>query len=237
MLVFGQSARKKQLARKPVTLYGHAVDEVLFYDHVGIRLNVYQNTTERTTNVAAKMRGGLMSILSSRLNLSELSCITTIKLYKTIVLPRSLYGAELWHKMNKEDLSRLETAHRFCLKKIQDFPKRAKSALVECSAKCYQIATYIDQKKLLFIGRLCRLSCKKLAKRVFVERLFQHQANYNVKNSGIVFNLLDVLSTYNLRQYIELFLSDAIFPDKNAWKSLVRQAIETREHIGRDTSF
>ena len=179
MLVLGESVRRKQSAnrRHAVTLYGEAIEEVVDHVHVGVSLNVYQSTAGRSVEAAAKMRRCLMSIVGSRVNLMELSCSTAVKLYHTIVLPRGLYGAELWYKLTKDDLSKLDVAHRFCLKTIQSFPKRAKSVIVERMAKCHDIEAYIDKKKLLFVGRLCRLQWSMLAKKVFIERLHQDRAN------------------------------------------------------------
>ena len=36
-----------------------------------------------------------------------MSCLTAIILYKTVVLPRGLYGAELWDRLTKEELRKL----------------------------------------------------------------------------------------------------------------------------------
>ena len=108
-----------------------------------------------------------MSILGNGVKRSGVSCITAMKLYKTIVHLRSLHGAELWSKYTKENAMKLERAHHFCLKVIQALPKRTKTIIVEQIVNMYSIETYIELKKLTFLSRLCRLDHTKLAKRVF----------------------------------------------------------------------
>jgi hypothetical protein len=57
VLVFGESVRRKQLAhmRHSVKLYGQTVEEVTSCDHVGVTLNVFFNSADRSTTAAAKM--------------------------------------------------------------------------------------------------------------------------------------------------------------------------------------
>ena len=177
-----------------------------------------------------------MSVLGCRLNLTELSCITAIKLYKSIVLPRCLYGSELWHKLSKQDLTKLEEAHRFCLKKIQCFPKRTKTIIVECMSDCHSIEAYIDQRKLTFFGRLCRLNHATLAKTVFLQRLYQHNAR-GFEGAGIVHDLMRVMLKYNMGQYLDNFATSAEFPGKKQWKAIVGQALLSTEFNKRIMSF
>ena len=123
-IVFGESARNKRYGNDhfDVILNGQVIEKVSNCVHVGVVLNSAHGNTERTKNAISKMRGGLMSIIGHGGKLPELTCITAIKLYKSIVLPRSLYGSELWYQLSKDDLHKLEVAHRFFLKYIQSFP-------------------------------------------------------------------------------------------------------------------
>jgi hypothetical protein len=146
ILVFSNRQRsKRSRAGGEFLLYDKVIENVEESVHVGITLNIFQNNLQRMTKSASKIRGGLMAIAGSRA--SGLSCCTAIKLYKTVVLPRGLYGAELWSRLNKNELSTIERAHRFCLKFIQRLPKRTKTVIVECMVDTYSIETYIDIKK------------------------------------------------------------------------------------------
>ena len=131
------------------------------------------------------MRRCLMSILHVGGRSKGLSRLTASKLYNTIVLPRGLYGAELWTKLTRDDITKLEQSHHYCLKAIQGFPVRSKSLFVQAMINAYSMEAYIDIKKLQFLGRLCRLGSDKLAKQVFLERFYQHLSGRD-KSIGFV---------------------------------------------------
>ena len=179
VIIFGESNRNIRSGNDhfAVKLYDEEIEKVSSCIHVGIALNSSKYTATRTNNAISKMRGGLMSIIGHGVKLPELSCITAVKLYKSIVLPSSLYGSELWYRLTRNDITKLEVAHRFCLKYIQSFPKRTRTIIVHTMSKCSSIESYIDRKKLLFFGRLCRLDSSKLAKRVFIERVYLPNSN------------------------------------------------------------
>jgi hypothetical protein len=225
VLVFGKSVKEKHKKNcgSLIKLYNRIIDEVNNYTHVGVNLYSDQDTTERSIETAARMRGCFMSILGQRLNFSEISCMTAIKLYNTIVLPRSLYGAEVWYKLTKQDVTKFEIAHRFCLKRVQSLPKRSRSVIVHSMVKIWSIESYIDNKKLLFLGRLCRLSSKTLAKQVFLEMLYAYKTCNST--SGCVYNFCCILSKYELYDYINTFLNQTFFPSKNEWRKIVTNAV------------
>jgi hypothetical protein len=157
-----------------------------------------------------------------------LSCVTVIKLYKTIVLPRSLYGAELWSKLTQENITKLERAQHFCLKVVQTLPNRTKGVIVQAMVNIYSIETCIDINKLQFMGRLCRLDHGKLAKQIFLERLYQHLYANN-EGLGFVADAVRILETYGLVQQLEEYISSCLFPSKAHWKSAVESSVKLVE--------
>ena len=86
------------------------------------------------------------------------------------------------------------------------------------------IESYIDKRKLLFFGRLCRLKCSKLAKNVFIERIYHHENN-NKSGTGPVEDMCRIIYKYDLSGYLEKFSMDTSFPDKYPWRNIVNQAI------------
>jgi hypothetical protein len=174
------------------------------------------------------MRGALMSIVGSGVRPTGLSCVTVIKLYKTIVLHRSLYGAELWSKLTKENITKLEKAQHFCLKVVQTLPNRTKSVIVQAMVNIYSIETCIDIKKLQFMGRLCRLDNGKLTKQIFLERLYQHLYANN-EGLGFVADAVRILEKYGLVQQLEEYISFCLFPSKAHWKSAVDSSVKLVE--------
>jgi hypothetical protein len=223
ILVFGEGPRTKHRlhGERTFLLYGKEVEQVSESVHVGITLNAHGNNTTRTANAVSKMRRSFMSIKCSGTNSTGMSCLTAIKLYRTVVLPRCLYGAELWLNLTDDHLKQIEIAHHFCLKIIQAMPKRTKTCIIQSMVNVYSIETYIDLKKLLFMGRLCRLDCTKLAKQMFLERLYQHI--YNSKSrSGFIADVIQILEKYGLMQYVKEYMSSYYFPNKSHWKCITQ---------------
>ena len=96
----------KQFSIEPPTiqLYGNIVTRVTDYVHVGIPLTSSLHPDNRAKDIASKMRGCLMSIMGSGISIRDIGCMTSTKLYKAVVLPRCLYGTELWHDITKMTL-------------------------------------------------------------------------------------------------------------------------------------
>jgi hypothetical protein len=177
-----------------------------------------------------------MEIIGSGIRVSEVGCITAIKLYKSIVLPRCLYGTELLYNISKPDVTKLQVAHRFSLKHIQSFPKRTSSVIVERMANVLDIDSYIETKKLLFFGRLCRLNCNRLAKTIFIERIYQHK-NQTVDSRGPVYDMCKVLNKYGLIESLDTFIKYASFPDKCTWKKLVNAKVYLAQTAAYDSKI
>jgi hypothetical protein len=230
IIVFNESQRSKERLRheRKFLLYGATIEEVSESTHVGVVLNAFQNNTQLITNCVSKIRGGLMAIIGC--GATGLSCSTAIKLYKTIVLPRGLYASELWYKLNVDNLNTIERAHRFCLKYIQKMPSRTKTIIVQSMVNVYSLETYIDISKLKFLRRLCALQWNKLAKKIFIERLYQ-QIYTTAENSGLGFipDMLRVLMKYGLEQYLHEYTLSSRFPSKSQWSPIVALSVKSLE--------
>ena len=122
-MVFGESCRVKKLTchSRQFMLNEEMIEEVTHCSHVGIMLNSYCDNTECIRNYVSKMRRGLMKIVGKGVRIpgSGVCCKTSLlKVYKSVVLPCALYGAELWTNLTKSNGSQLERGHTFCLKYI-----------------------------------------------------------------------------------------------------------------------
>ncbi len=231
MLILGERARGCRGVAKlgsQIMLMGQCIERGFSHDHVGVTLYAALNVSDRSTRVVSKLRGGLMSIAGRSIDIKSISCVTATDLYNYIVIQSVLYGCELWSNLNNTDIERMEVGHRFCLKFIQSVPCRSCSVLVESMANSYSIRVMTNVKKLLFLGRLCRLQCDILAKPVFMERLFQAYPAVRrvVKSSGIVSDVLQITSKYRLCNYIEQLLNGVSFPCKKHWRDIVYEAVD-----------
>ena len=102
-----------------------------------------------------------------------------IRVYKTVVIPKALYGSELWSSMTPADLRKLEHSHRFCPKHMQGLLRRTSTNFTLSAINAVPMETVIDHKKLNFLGQLSYLPCSYMAKRFVNIRLthFQHLDN------------------------------------------------------------
>ena len=98
ILVFGESATKQKklsdsrcwrLGERPVT-------EHTSHRHVGITLSSTFNNTDRILIATQKIRKSLFSLIGAGLHPSRVNPSTIIKAFKSICLPRALFGCELW---------------------------------------------------------------------------------------------------------------------------------------------
>ena len=67
-----------------------------------------------------KLKSSLLGLLNVGVHENGLHPFTSLKLYKSVVLPKALYGCELWSEINKTQVSSAGIAHRFCVKYIQN---------------------------------------------------------------------------------------------------------------------
>ena len=122
----------------------------------------------------------------------------------------------------------LERAQRFILKNIQGFPVSTRSDMCTCLLGWISIQGYIHYKKLLFMGRLCRLDVNILAAGVFIRRLQMHVLD-PIDMDGVIPKLMDILLHYGLENYIQTFLTTSTFPSKQMWKKVITEVITTYE--------
>ena len=124
------------------------------YVHLGIKCNQFLEAGTMVDDACNKLRGTYLSLVHS--GLSPLSLNPSISI-KTVVIPKALYGSELWSSMTPADLRKLEHSHRFCLKHMQGLPRRTPTNFTLSAINAVPLETVIDHKKLNFLGQLCNL--------------------------------------------------------------------------------
>ena len=85
--------------------------------------------------------------LYSGLSPLSLNPSISIRVYKTVVIPKALYGSELWSSMTPADLRKLEHSHRFCLKHMQGLLRRTSTNFTLSANNAVPTETVFDRKK------------------------------------------------------------------------------------------
>ena len=81
------------------------VAESEYYKHLGINNNKYLNNKISIQDATHKLKGTFRSLVNSGiLNHGALNPLTCKTIYKSIVLPKALYGCENWDNLNDTEL-------------------------------------------------------------------------------------------------------------------------------------
>ena len=129
-------------------------------------------------------------------------------LYKTVVLPSVLFGCELWNNLSYSDLHRLNTFQHFVCKNALNLPKLCRSDICESFFDVLPIEAEIDTRKLLFLGRLCRLNSTALTKKIFMTRLYAFTYNLARTQRGFIPETIKLLQKYGLTDHLQSWLQD-----------------------------
>lgn len=161
--------------------------------------------------------------------------MTLSHLYKTVVLPSALYGCELWNCISSSDLQKLNVFQHFVCKNSLNLLKSCRSDICESLFGVLPIEAEIDTRKLLFLGRLCRLHSTTLTKKIFAIRLYSFIYNLALKQKGFIPEIFDIIQKYELTDHLKQWLHDGSFPGKITWKKIVRTAVSTLYKSQRQT--
>jgi len=124
----------------------HTIKEASSYVHLGIKCNQFLEAGTMVDDACNKLRGTYLSLVNSGLSPLSLNPSISIKVYKTVVIPKALYGSELWSSMTPADLRKLEHSHRFCLKHMQGLPRRTPTNFTLSAINAVPLETVIDHK-------------------------------------------------------------------------------------------
>ena len=75
----------------------------------------------------------------------------SIRVYKTVVIPNTLYGSELWSSMTPASLRKLEHSLKFCLIHMQGLPRRTPTNFTLSAINAVPIETVIDHTNWTFL--------------------------------------------------------------------------------------
>ncbi len=243
IMVFGENQKNGERDNLKWHLNGMEIARVSEEKHVGIILDTSLKSFKRTKEACRKGRNSLMSILNTGANPSGLNPITAMKLVKSIVLPSSLYGCELWNSLSENEIIILDRSLNFHCKTIQGLDYRTRSDICLAMAGTIRLQGLIAIRKLSFLGRLVWLSDGLLSSKIFRARALQYIA-YDLmevrvtRQYGFIPDITKLLYRYDLQEHWEKLISSGFkdFPTQQQWKNIVKKAVyahEQREWVTR----
>ena len=211
------------------------------YSHLGILLNSRFKSIDRTTSACRKGKNAYCAP-------KGISCKNThpcalLRLYKSVVLPTVLYGCEMWTNLKSMDIQALNKFQHFIIKHILDLKTVTRSDMCQSILGVYPILSYIDQRKLYFLQKMCSLSNVYQTKKIFLYRLFSYLIDTERKQYGFIPDIMNILFQYKLSEYILDFVLEGFFPSKQVWKNIVILAVQEHQRsewlirISNDTDF
>ena len=176
------------------------------------------------------MRSTLFSIVGSGLRPECTSPLTMWKLFKTVCIPRSLFGCELMTFSTRNGINMLEITYRFCVKYMQRIYKRTKTNICLASLGATHIEGFIEKAKLIFLRRLCAAPIHTCVKSLFLNRLIHYQNIGIFANTGFIHDVMRIVNKYCLSNYIDLYLSEGYFVPYTIWKHIVNCSIRSHHY-------
>ena len=155
--------------------------------------------------------------------------LRSASLVSKICIPSLLFGAELWSNLSRSDITNLERFVRFAAKKVQRFPTRTRTDICLSMLGWRSMISEINARKLSFLGRLCKIPTKLLAKQVFNLRLASYCCTTANNQKGFIPDIVYVLETYKLSNHLINYIQTGDFPTKNMWKRIYKTAIYNYE--------
>ena len=101
-----------------------------------------------------KLRSTFLSLVNCGIYEDGLNPLTMRRIYNAVVLPKTLYGCEMWFNIHASHLTSLERAHRFCIKFMQFLPKTTSTDVALALFGINSLESEIDYRKLVFLGQL-----------------------------------------------------------------------------------
>lgn len=229
VVVFNETPMQYRRSSRQWQLGLGALPEVTEYVHLGCRISKFMGIKDTVKTAAQKMRGTMFATLHCDMDGDAFNPLTLVKIYKAVVLPRALYGCELWHSLSAANLKILDVAHKLCARVIQNLPPRSRSDVTLGMIGLNPIAAIINHQKMGFLGQLMRLDAKSAAKELFLVRVYQYLLNNGASQYGFIPDVLEICIQYGRSGAIQDYLETSLPETKARWKSSIKHGVNDHE--------
>ena len=128
-------------------------------------MNKYGTIDNNVKEAASNLKGTFLSLINSGVHEGGLNQITSKSIYKAVVLPKALYGCELWYSLQSKHIDLLEKAHTFCVKFMQSLPRRTSTDLAFSLLNIKSILCGIEYNKTYLLRTTLQLASPILCNR------------------------------------------------------------------------
>jgi hypothetical protein len=184
----------------------------------------------RTVEMCNKGKASIAALAAVHVGARDkgLNPMVSSSLWQKVSLPSMLHGAELWTNLTVTEIDMLERTQKYAAKLIQGFHIRTHDEVARGLLGWKTIACGIDINKLLFLQKLISLDCSHLAKHVFLYRLAEHimLADTDINMRGFLPEIVRIATKYGLVEYLENYCLRTEFPEKLAWKRIVKRSVD-----------
>ncbi|CAC5418638.1 unnamed protein product [Mytilus coruscus] len=185
---------------------------------------------ERTIDINRTLRATVISLIRLGVHPAILNPIVCSKFVKQVCYPKALYGCELWGILTSTEWLMLERTQHYICKNIQGLPRRTRNDMCLPMIGWFSIESYVDEKKLLFLGQICNLPCESVSFRILIRRVNDFKYNDGShSNLGFTVDIMYILQKYDLSTYFDDFCETGLFPSPLVWKSIVKTAVAAFE--------
>ena len=203
VIVFNETKKARLLGNDEIA-------ETTECKHLGVMCDKFMSLDGTIKSASNKLKGTFLSLINSGIYEDGFNPLTSVHMYKTAVIPKALYGCELWSDLLPKHVLNIERAHRFCAKFIQFLPRNTNTEVVLSLIGINPIEADIDYRKLTFFGQLCRLPGCYRVKEVFLHRLFNF-ANSLGPKYGLIPDLFHILNKYSLGDVLDMYTESCVF--------------------------
>ena len=232
VIVFNDTYRHVHVDKRQWMLGRDPVDEKFDYTHLGVKLSKFLSVGVCVSEAADKLRASFFRLVSCGLHDQGVNPLTSFKIYRSVVLPKALYGCELWDNISNDDLLKLERSHRKCLRFMQGLPRSTRSDVVLSMIGSRSLEGEIDCRKLIFFEQMCNLPDTFVAKTIFLNRVVSYY-DRPYQKKGFVPDIYRIFGKYGLIHVLNHFVASGQFPSKIAWKYLIKCSIDKYETASR----
>ena len=194
--------------------------------HLGIRQDSNLKLTNRITERCQKAKNSFFAMAGLGLRPLGLNPLTSISLYKKIVIPTVLYGCELWNNMNNSDIDVINRLQHFAVKKILGLPIRTRSDTCESMLGLLRLSAEVEKRKLMFLYKILSLNTNTICQKLFIRKYILFTSNRSSLKYGFIPDTCNILEKYDLQAIINDYFKDIkSLPTKLTWTQTVNKNI------------